>query len=169
MLRFTSIEQFKGEWETESNNTRKIFASLTDDSLQQPVADGHRTLGRVAWHIVQTIPEMGERTGLNLEGPGEKDPAPTSAETIKQLYDKAASSLLAQVTGNWGDDALEIEDDMYGQQWKRGLTLFLLLRHEAHHRAQMTVLMRQAGLTVTGIRGPAKEEWSQYGMPAPEI
>jgi uncharacterized damage-inducible protein DinB len=30
----------------------------------------------------------------------------------------------------------------------------------------MTVLMRQAGLRVPGIYGPAKEEWEEHGMPA---
>ena len=31
----------------------------------------------------------------------------------------------------------------------------------------MTVLMRQAGLTVPGVYGPAKEEWATAGMEAP--
>jgi uncharacterized damage-inducible protein DinB len=42
------------------------------------------------------------------------------------------------------------------------------MKHEIHHRAQMTVLMRQAGLKVPGLYGPAKEEWSQYNMPPME-
>jgi uncharacterized damage-inducible protein DinB len=54
---------------------------------------------------------------------------------------------------------------MYGETWKRGLTLFYLLMHQAHHRGQMTVLMRQAGLPVIGIYGPAKEEWAAQGLP----
>jgi uncharacterized damage-inducible protein DinB len=29
----------------------------------------------------------------------------------------------------------------------------------------MTVLMRQAGIKVPGVYGPAKEEWAAYGMP----
>ena len=62
---------------------------------------------------------------------------------------------------------LEELDDMYGQQWPRGLTLAILLNHEIHHRAQMTVLMRQAGLVVPGVFGPSKEEWGEYGMNAP--
>ena len=32
----------------------------------------------------------------------------------------------------------------------------------------MTVLMRQAGLTVPGVYGPAKEEWAVAGMEAPK-
>jgi uncharacterized damage-inducible protein DinB len=33
----------------------------------------------------------------------------------------------------------------------------------------MTVLMRQAGLAVPGVYGPAREEWAAYGMAAPEV
>ena len=55
---------------------------------------------------------------------------------------------------------------MYGESWTVGFTLLALITHQAHHRGQMTVLMRQAGLTVPGIYGPAREEWASYGMPA---
>jgi len=166
---FLTIEQFKQEWLAESNNTRKIFSALTDESLKQPVTDDHRTLGRMAWHIVRTLPEMAARTGLDVTGPGEKEPVPESAETIKQTYDAAATSVLEEVTANWTDDTLAMEDDMYGQKWKRGLTLYILFKHELHHRAQMTVLMRQAGLKIPGIYGPSKEEWTQHGAQPPQI
>jgi uncharacterized damage-inducible protein DinB len=166
---FLSIDQFKQEWQAESDNTRKIFSVLTDESLKQSVSEDHRTLGRTAWHIVQTLPEMAGNCGLKVEGPAEDNPVPTSAETIKKSYDTAAKSLLEQVAENWTDETLEMEDDMYGQKWKRGLSLHVLLKHELHHRAQMTVLIRQAGLPVPGIYGPAKEEWSQFGGTPPEI
>lgn len=169
MLRFSSIEQLKGEWLAESDSTRKVFSALTDESLGQATADNFRTLGRVAWHIVQSVSEMSNRTGLEVGGPGENEPVPGSAEEIVQAYDKSAKSLLEEVTSKWEDATLEQEDDMYGQKWNRGLTLYILMKHEVHHRAQMTVLMRQAGLTVPGVYGPAKEEWSQYGMPEPKI
>jgi uncharacterized damage-inducible protein DinB len=58
---------------------------------------------------------------------------------------------------------------MYGVRWARGVTLRALLVHQTHHRGQMTVLMRQAGLRVPGVYGPAREEWSAYGMPAPQV
>jgi hypothetical protein len=31
------------------------------------------------------------------------------------------------------------------------------------------VLLRQAGIKVPGFYGPAKEDWKQYGMTAPEV
>lgn len=166
---FTSIEDFKNDWQTESDATRKIFSGLTDESLKQSVADDHRTLGRMAWHTVQTLPEMGGHTGLKVEGPAPEVPVPHSAAEIKEAYDKAARSLMEQVTTLWKDETLQVVDDLYGQKWKRGATLLGVIKHEVHHRGQMTVLMRQAGLKVPGIYGPSKEEWPQYNMKEPEI
>ena len=53
---------------------------------------------------------------------------------------------------------------MYGEQWANGLTLRLLISHEIHHRGQMFVLMRQAGLRVPDIYGPTREVWIEQGM-----
>jgi uncharacterized damage-inducible protein DinB len=45
----------------------------------------------------------------------------------------------------------------------------VLISHQIHHRGQMTVLMRQAGLAVPSIYGPVKEGWAQYGVAAPRV
>ncbi len=169
MFMFTTIEDFKSEWEAESGNTRKILAALTDKSLTQAVVEQHRTLGRMAWHIVQSIVEMSGKTGLKVDGPSEHAPVPQSAQAILSAYDKVTASFLEQIQSNWQDDTLAVADNMYGQDWQRGLTLYIVLKHEMHHRGQMTILMRQAGLVVPGIYGPAKEEWTQMSMPEPEI
>ena len=47
--------------------------------------------------------------------------------------------------------------------------MFTKLSHQTHHRGQMTVLMRQAGLTVPGVYGPAREEWAAMGMEPPTV
>lgn len=44
-----------------------------------------------------------------------------------------------------------------------------LVFHQIHHRGELIVLMRQAGLRVPGLYGPAKEDWATYGIPAPAI
>jgi uncharacterized damage-inducible protein DinB len=165
----TTIEMFKTGWQGQSNATRKILAQLTDESLQQAVAPGHRTLGGIAWHIVTTLPEMAEQVGLQLEGPRPDAQMPGSASEILAAYEQLSGALFAEVTAKWTDQTLEIEDDLYGERWKRSLTLSILMLHEVHHRGQMTVLMRQAGLRVPGVFGPAKEEWAQYGADAPAV
>jgi uncharacterized damage-inducible protein DinB len=166
---FTAIEDFKKAWKNESESTSKMLGVLTDSALKQSVTNDHRTIGRMAWHLTQTIPEMMARTGLQVAGPGDKEPVPTSAMAIKEAYSRAAASLMEQVAKSWNDATLIIEDNMYGETWKRGLTLRILIDHQIHHRGQMTVLMRQAGLSVPGIYGPSRDEWGQYNAPPPEI
>lgn len=165
---FRKTEDFIKQYKEGSAGTLKLMQALTDESLNQPVADGHRTLGQIAWHIAMTIPEMMPRTGLTIEGFDHEAPPPASAAEIASAYERAAKALVTEVEAKWDDAALEVEDDMYGMQWKRGVSLFGLITHEMHHRGQMTVLMRQAGLAVPGTMGPAKEEWKQYGMEAPQ-
>jgi uncharacterized damage-inducible protein DinB len=143
--------------------------ALTDASLAQPVHEGGRTLGRLAWHIAQSIPEMMGKTGLQITGLGEHDPVPASAAAIAQAYRDASASLVEQLRATWTDATLLQRDEMYGETWARGLTLSILVSHQTHHRGQMTVLMRQAGLPVAGVYGPSKDEWSQMGMEPPPV
>ena len=67
------------------------------------------------------------------------------------------------------NETLQVEDNMFGETWKRSYSLTVIVQHEIHHRGQMTVLMRQAGLKVPGVFGPSKEEWANYNAPIPEV
>lgn len=166
---FTSLATFFHIWETESQSTVKILDCLTDDSLNQPVTKDDRTLGRIAWHIVTSIPEMLEKTGLEFLGVGENAPLPKSAKTIADSYREVNSAMLTEIRKHWNDQTLLEKREMYGESWLIGTTLNVLINHQIHHRGQMTVLMRQAGLKVPGIMGPSREEWAQFGMEAPEV
>ncbi|MGV8124975.1 MAG: DinB family protein [Candidatus Xenobiia bacterium LiM19] len=163
----TSLDTFKKGWAYESQATEKLFAALTDVSLRQQVVEGHRNLGNIAWHITETIPELMNRTGLTVQGPRPEDKAPTSAAQILEEYRKASASLINELDSKWTDATLKEENDMYGETWTNGMTLMSLIAHQTHHRGQMTILMRQAGLNVPGVYGPSKEEWAAMGMEAP--
>jgi len=165
---YRKIQDFQGAWAYEADATLKVFNALTDQSLDQRVSPEGRTLGRIAWHIVQTLPEMCGRTGLEVVGPGQEAPVPTSAGEIASRFKEASDSLTSQIQKKWTDEDLEVEDDMYGEMWQRGQTLGALVGHQAHHRGQITVLMRQAGLRVPGVYGPSREEWADYGAPPQE-
>jgi uncharacterized damage-inducible protein DinB len=165
---YRSIADFVVDWKYESEATLKIFQALTDSSLNQRITPDARSLGYLAWHLVLTLSEMGSKMGLQVTAPPEDSEQPSVAAEIASTYDISARSVLEVVRRNWTDASLLEETDMYGEQWKRGYSLSSLIRHQIHHRAQMTVLMRQAGLKVPGIYGPSKEEWSQFGMPAPQ-
>ena len=163
---FRKIEDFEKGWEYEEESTLKVLRTLTDESLGQKVTDEGRSLGYLAWHLALTPGEMMGLVGLKVDGPSHEAPVPATAAEIADTYEKAARSLLSEVKANWNDDTLLQTDEMYGETWARGLTLFYLIAHQAHHRGQMTVLMRQAGLPVPGVYGPSKEEWAAMGAPA---
>lgn len=163
---YRKIEDFVRDWSYEAEQTAKLFNELTDESLNQKVTESGRSLGFLAWHLTVTMQEMPEKVGLTIDAPKPESEVPASAKEIVAAFEKAANSVKKEVSENWTEETLEIEDEMYGETWKRGMTLFYLILHQAHHRGQITVLMRQAGLKVLGIYGPAKEEWEAFGMPA---
>ena len=166
---FTTLSSFVYVWSQELEATQKLFKHLTDKSLSQSIGPEARTLGRLAWHITTTIPEMMNRTRLAIGTPDPEAPVPQSAKEIFNAFNDAAIALLEQVQANWTDTSLQEEDDMYGEHWKRGSTLMALVLHQVHHRGQMTVLMRQAGLSIPGLYGPAREEWAAFGMKPPAV
>ncbi|MBS4210124.1 DinB family protein [Bacillus sp. FJAT-50079] len=166
---FNTIDEFLTNWGHESGSTQKILDALSDESLKQEVSPQDRTLGRIAWHIVTTIDEMMSRTGLMLEATPEDAPVPASAQEIANAYKVSSEAMEKAIQEQWNDETLKEEKDMYGQMWTISTVLSLIITHQAHHRGQMTVLMRQAGLTVPGVYGPAREEWAAFGGQPPEV
>lgn len=165
---FRTIEDFLTFWSAEKESTLKIFQALTEKSLTQKVYSEGRTIARLAWHITGTIGEMIQQAGLQCPLPTANDPQPSSLASIIEIYVNSANAIADAVKAQWTDAMLLEEVPMYGESWKRCKVLSSFILHQAHHRAQITVLMRQAGLKVPGVYGPAKEEWKTYGMPAEE-
>lgn len=129
---------------------------------------GLRTLRQLAWHILETPHEMLERTGLKITGTEDKDKATASVASLIEANQRVAKSVAHQVQTHWNNKTLHHTDNMYGEEWSRSKTLTVLIHHLIHHRGQMTVFMRLAGLKVPGLYGPAKEEWALFGMQQPQ-
>ncbi len=166
---FETIASFRGAYENQITATQRLMNALTDASLAQVVAEGYRTLGRIAWHLTTSVGDTMRRTGLEIAGPPVRAPVPATAKEVADAYATASLSTLSQVTGKWNDETLRVVDDMYGEPWTRGYTLLAMIVHEAHHRGQMTVLMRQAGCEVPDVVGPSKQSWARWGMQPPAV
>ncbi len=166
---FSTIESFLASWHHEVGATQSLFDVLTDASLGTSAVSDGRTIGRLAWHIAQTVPEMMSKTGLQVTGMGEHDPVPANAAAIASAYRAVAASLAEQIRANWTDATLQQKDMMYGEEWSRAQTLSALILYQVHHRGQLTILMRIAGLPVPGIYGPAREDWAKMGMEPPPV
>lgn len=166
---FQTVEHFLQSWTFEAAATHKLLNHLTDESLNQAITSENWTLGRIAWHTVAAIRIITSNTNLSFEAPAQDFPVPTSAQLIADSYLQASQALVEALQTQWTDQTMKESIEFIGQQMPNGSLLLFLLQHQSHHRGQMTVLMRQAGLTVPGIYGPAKEEWAQFGLEAPQM
>jgi uncharacterized damage-inducible protein DinB len=160
------ISDFLTDWEYESQTTLSLFRHLTNDSLEKEIHPNVRTLGFLSWHIIHTMQEMLGKAGLVIAIKEQQDYSGEKISEICEAYEKGAKLVAEAVKNSWKDSDLTIEDEMYGDKWKRGTTLSILIRHQAHHRAEMVVVMRLLGLNVVGAYGPKKEDWAQWGMEA---
>ncbi|PYI54393.1 DinB family protein [Paenibacillus flagellatus] len=159
---FTSIDAFLEEFETETAITARVLDSLTDESLGQAVAADYRTLGQIAWHIVGSYNYM-TYLGLSYDEPLAAEEAPSSAAAIAAEYRRMTQTFMRALRSQWTDETLSRVVNMFGEDWKNGASLRFSLRHEIHHRGQMTVLMRQAGLRVPDVLGPTRDDWIAQG------
>jgi uncharacterized damage-inducible protein DinB len=163
---FRRIADFDGQWKYETDQTLKVMRGLSDRSLGQAVVPGGRTLGFLAWHVTVALPVSMAQAGVQSAGPGHDAPVPTTAAEIAEAFERAAGSLAEAVKESWSDEKLPEPVNYFGRQMPAGMVLEAVIRHLAHHRGQMTVLMRQAGLAIPGVYGPSKEDWEAMGMKA---
>lgn len=166
---FETVEDWVKEYEDDSAEAQKMFDALTDASLSTPVAAGHRNLGQVAWHIVQSVPEMLGTAGVQLDAGVLKQPVPSSAGEIAAAYRRVTAEACRALRSQWNAAELSRVREMWGMQWSGAKVLLCLIGHESHHRGQLSVLMRQAGLVPHGVYGPHKEAWASMGMEAPAV
>jgi len=159
---FQTIEGFLKMWEHESKLTQKVFNQLTDESLKQEVVTENWTLGKLAWHITTAITGLCPMANLNFEATAPNSPVPTSAQFIAESYRKTSDAFVEALQTQWTDSELNTEVDFFGFNISKGQFLTFLIQHQTHHRGQMTVLMRQAGLKVPGVYGPSKEEMAEF-------
>ncbi len=162
---FNTINEFKQAWDNEAQATMKVFDYLTDEGIAQKVTPGTRSLGFLGWHLASSLQEMPTQIGMKDESPLDPNYEPQNVQEIKEAYSKA-NEMLKNFLTTLNNETLKQEFDIYGERWSADFLLTALITHQIHHRGQMTVLMRQAGLKVPGIYGPSKEEWVNYGAPA---
>lgn len=166
---FKTLDDFFSTYEKESKFTQNVMDSIGDSSSSHEICEGHRSIERIAWHICTTYPEMMSYSGLKFDKYDKDDPIPEKFETIQNAYRDLSSALIEKIKKDWTDSMLEESVDFYGVPCMLGKALAILILHEVHHRGQLTVLMRQAGVPVPDIYGPAKEGWEKLGMSPPEI
>lgn len=165
---YRSIDDFLNDWRNESEATLKIFTSITDQVSKETLHEDVRSLGRLAWHLTQTITEMGCKAGLFQSDELEHQDIPLSIAELVASYQNYCTLMGRTVQLKWTDSSLSEKLPMYGEPWEKGKILRVMIAHQSHHRGQMTVIMRLLGLPVIGVYGPSKQEWTEMGLPPME-
>jgi uncharacterized damage-inducible protein DinB len=161
---YQSVFHFRKDWAYEADNTLKVFKLLNNEIINREFSPLVRTPGRLAWHIITTIPEMLGAAGLPVAGPDYTEPMPKTGSEFVSIYKRCSDSLVQNVTLLWNEDGMLAEEiPMYGEQWSRSLVLSYLMFHQTHHRGQLILLMRMGGIAVPGVYGMAREEWIEIG------
>ncbi|MEO2076573.1 MAG: DinB family protein [Bacillus sp. (in: firmicutes)] len=166
---YVTISDFMKEWSKEATLTQNILDGLTDDSLKQQVYQEGRTLGRIAWHLTISIPEYLAEFGLTIEKVKNAEHVPTSAKEIVETFKRISVNAAKVIEEQWTDDSLKQIQVAFGRHESNASILMGLIKHIVHHRGQLTVLMRQAGLKPFGVYGPPKEDWIHFGVENPPL
>lgn len=157
---YRTVQDFLGDWTSASAGTIRVLESLTDDKLNQVIVEGHNSLGWLGWHLATCPMFFGGQVGLTLTPVGNPKEVPAQAAVIVEAYKNIAANIASEVEKLTDEQMVESVQTFAGLT-PRGAMLRSLIDHQTHHRGQMTVLLRQAGLPVPGVIGPTREEQVQ--------
>ena len=141
----------------ESMTTANVLAAVTDESLSREKAAGHNTLGDIAWHIAAAPFYMLNQIGFEIDESLNQKPEQLTAAAIQETHRTISALVAEQAASKTPEDLAKVYHVFNMMDWSAGQMLGILLHHEIHHRGQLSVLLRQAGLVVPSIYGPTYE------------
>lgn len=156
-----NAQEFLEGYGWESETTAKLLGNVTNASMGLEKAPGHLNLGQLAWHIASAPAMMLRQTEFDLPDHGWAPPADLSAAKIQQTYASDTAAIKEQVAKKTPEDLARVFHVFGMMDWNVNQMLGALIVHEVHHRGQLSVLMRQAGLVVPSIYGPNAEETAE--------
>jgi uncharacterized damage-inducible protein DinB len=158
------IDALLQELEQEAETTRRVLERVPGDKLGWRPHATARTLGELALHVAIVPGAVAEFAAQPVrQVPDPVNPSPKSAsELIPALDDSIAKA--KGVLGGMDDAALNATWKMMrgGQELiaipRIALLRSLMLNHWYHHRGQLSVYLRQLGVSIPSIYGASADE-----------
>ncbi|MFJ7826700.1 DinB family protein [Psychrobacillus sp. NPDC096623] len=155
---YRTVNDFITDWSVAAEGTLRVLQSLSDEKLDQAIVEGHSTLGWLGWHLATSPAFFAGLVGLDVNSAIGDKKEQANATDIVETYKRVVEKVKHEAEANLTDEKLVEKIESFAGETTRGSLLRGLLDHQTHHRGQMTVLLRQAGLPVPGVMGPTKEE-----------
>ena len=155
-------QQTLPEFDDEMARTRKILAGVTPESMDWKPDAGMRTIGWNANHLAEIVGwtsdilEQSEFDIAPVDGPKYETPSREDPQEILAEFDAAVQSARNAFAA--------ASDEQLAEEWTMkmgGQTLFTMnkgpcirrwvLNHSVHHRAILSIYLRQCGVDLTPV------------------
>lgn len=158
---YRNLNDFIQEWQKNCSGTLSILESITDEKKYVSIVEGHSSLESLSWHLTTAPAYFLGLIGLTLDVELNPKNTPATISEIISTYKTVSANVAKVAQENLSDEKLLATVEAHGQATPIGAILRILVDHQTHHRAQMQVLLRQAGLHVPGVMGPTKEDFAK--------
>jgi uncharacterized damage-inducible protein DinB len=157
------------EFDQENANTRKTLERVPEDKWDWKPHEKSGSLGWMAGHVAtlndwttQTL-KTDQLDFAPINGPKFEPPKTRNRKELLEAFDKATSEARAAL--------VNVSDDAFQKPWTLlmgGKELFTMpkyavvrgfcFNHLIHHRAQLTMYLRELNVPVPGLYGPSADE-----------
>lgn len=158
------------EFDYEMANTRRTLERIPEDKLELKPDEKSMSLGRLAGHVAEMVnwgSMVMQTESLNLDGGDHQALTATSRQQLLAAFDKSVAEARAAIEKGADADMIKNWSLIFGGKPVLSMPRIAVLRsmvlnHIIHHRGQLTVYYRIAGVPVPALYGPSADE----GMPA---
>ena len=155
-----------GDVDHEFASTRRLLERIPDDKLDWRPHEKSFTLGRLATHVAE-LPgfavAMLTTDDFDLRASYPKNPDPRTRDEVLRIFDGASAALRERLDAS--DDAalqqtwtLRAGDHVLSSRPRAASLRTIGINHLIHHRGQLSVYLRLAGVPIPGMYGPAADE-----------
>ena len=156
-------------YDQEVKNTRRILEVVPDNKFGWKPHEKSMSLGRLASHVAELpsfLVTIIQTEQMELAGSDMKPFSPTTRAEMIAGFEKRATEARQAIA--------DASDEHLAKSWKltfkgqevfggvRNLLLQTTICHQVHHRAQLTVYLRQNNVVFPGVYGPSADEMAAF-------
>jgi uncharacterized damage-inducible protein DinB len=156
----TAHDETLRTWDQEHALTAKVLRAAPPGKTGLRPHEKSKSLGELCWHLAEAERFFATRC-LGIEVPGEnpvpKENPPATPAAMADAFDRSHAALRAACAAKpaaWFGEVI----DFFATRMSRQAILDLMVRHEVHHRGQLTVYLRLAGAKVPSTYGGSADE-----------